>query len=138
MNMFIEEILHVKSGKKELREFGFVFAGLFFVLSIFLYFKNRTHPLLIYCLALGAFFLLSGLLFPIILLPIQKVWMTFAKTLGFFMTRLILCIFYYLVLTPLALLRRLSGKDVLDIDFRVKKDSYWKPKQQHKTYTKQY
>ncbi len=53
-------------------------------------------------------------------------WMTFAQILGWFMTRVILSIFYYLVLTPVGLLMRLLGKDLLDMKIDRSAQSYWK------------
>jgi hypothetical protein len=41
------------------------------------------------------------------------------------MTRVILTVLFYLVLTPIAVTARLFGKQFLDLSFRDPKDSYW-------------
>ena len=44
-------------------------------------------------------------------------WKKFAELLGWVNTRILLTIIYFLIITPLALLFRLSGKQFLDIGF---------------------
>lgn len=52
--------------------------------------------------------------------------MRFASVLGWITTRLILGLFFFLVLTPVGLLMRLLGKDVLGEKLDPTTDSYWK------------
>lgn len=47
----------------------------------------------------------------------QKLWMSPAVIMGWFVTRLILVTLFYFVPTPTALLLRILGKDILDISF---------------------
>ena len=64
-----------------------------------------------------------------LLKPLQIMWMTLAVILGFLMTRIILVLLFYLVLTPIALIMRLFGKQFLSL--RFKKDpsaTYWLPR----------
>jgi hypothetical protein len=51
--------------------------------------------------------------------------MTLAILIGWFMTRIILSILFYLVLTPTRLLARLFGKQFLDLKMDNSKKSYW-------------
>ena len=114
----------VKS-KKELRKFGFVMTIPLALIGGFLFWKEKaTAP---YLLVLAAFFLISGLLFPSILRPIEKIWMKIAELISAVMTRVILALTFYLVITPMGLILRLIGKDLLEIKFDQKKDSYWVP-----------
>ena len=52
-------------------------------------------------------------------------WMKFAEALGWVMTRVLLTVFYYLFLTPIALLMRLFGKRPLDLAWRDGRASTW-------------
>jgi hypothetical protein len=53
--------------------------------------------------------------------------MKFAELIGAVMTRVILVVAYYLVITPIGLLLRLLGKDLLDIGTAGgDRDSYWR------------
>jgi hypothetical protein len=55
-------------------------------------------------------------------------WMVFAMALGFVNTRILLTLFFYLVLTPIGLLLRLFGKDPLHLSLDSKAKTYWTPK----------
>jgi hypothetical protein len=119
----IAEIKEIKSTKKELRNFGLVVGGVLIAIGAFLFWKERpAHP---YFLIVGAVLVVLGLILPAILKPLQKVWMGFAVVMGFFMTRVILTILYFLVLTPLGLVARLTGKRFLELRPDKAKKSYW-------------
>ena len=124
--MLLDEIKNIRSRKTELRKFG-VTLGIFFALiaGLFLW-RNKPHY--IYLFGLSAFFLFFGLFLPIVLKPIQKIWMAFALIIGSIMTRVILSVLFYLVITPIGLLSRLSGKNFLDIKLDKSQNSYWIPR----------
>ncbi|KIX15639.1 hypothetical protein X474_03070 [Dethiosulfatarculus sandiegensis] len=65
-----------------------------------------------------------GLLLPRVLKPLYLVWMSLASVLGYFVSRIILTILYFLVITPIGLFMRLLGKDILDKKMDSKQ-SYW-------------
>ena len=120
----IEEILSIKSAKKELKEFGILVGGISLILGFLLLWKQR--PAYPYFLGAGGVLLIFGLLLPGVLKPLQKVWMSIAVILGFFMSRIILFILFYLVITPMGLLTRIMGKDILDQKIDKSKKTYWK------------
>jgi hypothetical protein len=121
--MLIEEIKNIKSGKGELRKFGITVGIVFGILGGLLLWRGREYYS--YFLIISAILIVSGLLFPRLLLPIQKAWMTLAVVLGWFMTRLILSILFYLVFTPIGLIARLFGKEFLELKIDRARDSYW-------------
>ena len=53
--------------------------------------------------------------------------MKFAESLGWINTRIILSIIFYLIFTPYGLVARLLGKDLLDLKWKRRADSYWQP-----------
>ena len=55
----------------------------------------------------GALLALAGLLAPRALRPVHRAWMGLAFVLGWFTSRLVLTLLFFLVLTPIALVRRL-------------------------------
>ena len=118
-----KEILEIPSTKKQLREFGLTVGAVFGLIGAFLFWKGREHA--VYFLAAAAFLMLSGLVFPAALKPLQKLWMTLALLMGWVMSRVILAVLFFLVVTPIALVLRVSGKDLLDTrgESRV---SYWR------------
>lgn len=62
--------------------------------------------------------------------PIHIGWMKLAFVLGWFMTRVILSVFYYLILTPIGLFLRITGKDLLDRKINLDAKSYWIKREQ--------
>lgn len=132
-----EDIEKIKSTPKQLREFGIVMAVFFGVVSFLLRRKGGHFetPALI-----ASAFLLFGLIAPKLLLPLQKVWMTIAVVIGFFMSHIILGVLYFFLMTPMALIARLTGKKFLS-DHKQLDTSYWieHPKIKDKTsYQNQY
>ena len=114
-----------KKTKKELRKFGLVMTVPLALIGGYLWWKGRgAYP---YVLGAATFFLLSGLLVPQLLRPIEKVWMKFAEIMGAIMTRVILSVAFYLMITPLGLVLRLMGKDLLHLRFEKDCESYWIP-----------
>lgn len=74
----------------------------------------------------GAFFLLAGLFVQSILRPVYIGWMKFAFILGWVNTRILLGVFFYLIITPIGVVMRLAGKDLLDRKIDRSAKSYWK------------
>ena len=125
--MVAEEIKHIKSGKRELREFGISVGIVLGVFGGFSLWRGRDYYSCF--LILSAAFLLLGLVVPILLKPIHKVWMTLAVLLGWLMTRVILSVLFYLVFTPIGLLAKLFNKHPLDLEFNRNADSHWIPRE---------
>lgn len=129
--MIIEEIKNIKSGRRELRKFGITFGILLGLLGGWFFWREKEHYS--YFLILSVAFLLFGLVVPIVLKPVYKVWMTLAVLLCWLMTRFILSVLFYLVVTPTGLLARSFGKDFLDLKFdRSAAGSYWIPRKRVK------
>jgi hypothetical protein len=63
--------------------------------------------------ATGVVLLTLGLTRPRLLAPVSRVWWKFALLLGWFNARVLLSLFFFLVLTPVGLVWRLIGKDPL-------------------------
>lgn len=121
--MILEEIKNIKETNKDLRKFGFT-VGTVLVLTggVLLYYDRESF----YYFWLAALFLLiPAAVSPAILRPLNKIWMTLAIILGWFMTRVILSILYYLILSPIGLIAKIIGKEFLDIKWKRKSDSYW-------------
>jgi hypothetical protein len=118
------EIAQISSDRKELRKFGLVFGTGLFVLSMLLYaVHHHFNALLLWQIPLVS--ILLGLTFPVLLWPFQKIWMTFGLILGYIMTRILLGLVFYLVLTPIGLIARLAGKDFLNRKIETGATTYW-------------
>jgi hypothetical protein len=79
--------------------------------------------------SIAAVCLTLGLLAPAVVLPFLRVWMkVLVGPLGWFNTRLLLSLVFFLVLMPIALILRLSGRDPLDRQLEPEAESYWNDK----------
>jgi hypothetical protein len=78
-----------------------------------------------YLYVASAIFLLLGLVLPLRLRSVHKVWMTLALAMGWFMTRVILTILFFVVFTSIGVVARLLGKRFLDLGTDRSPDSYW-------------
>lgn len=136
----LEEVKNIKSSKIEIRSFGITIGIIFLIIAGFLFYKEKEEFQLLIYLA-GSFISLS-FLFPGILKPIYLVWMIFAVILGWFMTRLILSLLFFLVVTPIALVLKLIGKDLLELKKQEVQGSYWNKrisqKERNQNYEKQF
>jgi hypothetical protein len=72
------------------------------------------------------FFLSASVMFPPVLSPVRTVWMGLALVLGAVMSRVVLSVFFYLVLTPMGLVLRMMGRDLMDRKISRDSGSYWK------------
>ena len=113
----------IDASAKNVRKFGLLFGAICLVASAYLLYRGRgAWP---YMSGAGLLFL-AGALFGIpVLRPIYRGWMAFAFVLGWINARVLLGLFFYLVLTPLGLLLRISGKDLLDEKIDRSARSYW-------------
>jgi hypothetical protein len=122
--MILDEIKKIESSPRKLREFGLVVGGVLCGLGVLLAWRGRgSFP---YFLAPGIFLVITGAAVPSILKPVQKAWMTLAILMGWVMTRVLLSALFYLAITPIGLILRLTGKDLLDQKLEPQKQSYWK------------
>ena len=124
--MIIEEVKNIKSGKRELRQFGITIAVVLGILGSWFIWQGKGGSSIL--LTIAILFLSLGLFLPSLLKPLQKLWMTLAVLLGWLMTRVILIVLFYLVVTPIGLLARICGKDFLNRKFNKEAESYWIPR----------
>jgi hypothetical protein len=89
------------------------------------WFLFRHKPAWPFFVAPGALLVFLGLAAPRSLKGTYLVWMALAFTLGLMISTLILTLFYFLVLTPIALAGRLIGKDFLSEKRDPGAPSYW-------------
>ena len=105
------------------RSFGLLFFLVFLILGLWPL-KNSLDPNL-YLISISAVFLILGLINSKILSPLNKLWIKFGEILGMVIAPLVMALVYFIVLTPVSLIVRIFGKDLLDLKFLKEKDSYW-------------
>lgn len=113
--------------KKEWRKFAFGLAMIAGTVGAVMALKGNPHY--ITALAVAGAVMLIGLLLPVLIKPLYIVFSYLGFGMGWVMTRVILVILFYLVITPMGLLARLVGKRFLDLKFDRGQDSYWLDKE---------
>tara|TARA_Y100000817_G_C16474432_1_gene375188 strand:- start:179 stop:562 length:384 start_codon:yes stop_codon:yes gene_type:complete len=104
------------------RNFGIVFFVVFLLIALFPLISNGE--IRIWSIITSLIFLVLGLLNSKILSPLNKLWFRFGLFLGKIISPLIMGIIFFLVVTPIALIMKLLGKDVLNLKYNTNK-SYW-------------
>ena len=134
------EVKKLDVSKKNLRKFGLFVGAVFSLLAIWMVLTNR-FPLLHTALGIvGASLMIMGLTVPAALKDIYKIWMGVAFAIGWVMSIVLLAILYFLFVTPIGYIARLSGKKFMDVEMGTLKDSYWVKRNRNKNinYEKMY
>lgn len=118
-----EDIKNINSTKKDIKKFGFLIGGILVAISLFLIWKDVADYKII--MPIGIIFIIFGQFLPTILKPIYLIWMTFAVIIGWIMTRVILAVIFYLIVTPISLIAKLFRHKFLDLTFRTENDTHW-------------
>lgn len=94
------------------RRFGLTVGGAFAVLAAITWW--RGHQLTMYVFgSLGSVLILAGLIVPTYLGPIERAWMALAHAISKVTTPIVMSVIYFLVLTPVGLIRRATAGNSL-------------------------
>jgi len=96
------------------KSFGKAVGGFLVLLSVVLWWRGRVTNAEIMA-GIGAVLVVLGLVAPRVLYYPSLVWWKFAMVLGYVNARIILTLAFLIVLTPLAMIWRLLGRDPLAI-----------------------
>lgn len=95
----------------ELRQFGLITGGIFISLFCLLLPWLWRVNLPIWPWVIGGIFILPALAYPSALSPLYHIWMRIGLVIGWFMSRIILSLVFYLIVLPIGLIMRLRGYD---------------------------
>jgi hypothetical protein len=107
------------------REFGLIVGGVFVLLAGWWLYRGKFLHATQVTLPLGALLIFFGLLYPRALVLPNRAWMTLAEVLSFVTTRIILAVVFFLVMTPIGVVKRFLGWDPLSRR-SARSDSYWR------------
>lgn len=106
------------------RSFGLLFAGVFAFLSAYGIYQGaptaRVASWLIAAIITSAVTLLA----PGVLTPFNRAWMKLGELMGKVVSPLVLGVIFFVMITPIALVIRLFGRDELRLK-RTNTSSYW-------------
>ena len=109
--------------KKELRNFGLIVGGIFFLIGIWPAIWHGEE-LRLWAVVPGSLLIPLGLVAPTILAPLYKFWMKVGHVMGWINTRIILGILYFGLITPMGVVMRLFGWDSMRRPLSRDSESY--------------
>tara|TARA_Y100000590_G_scaffold458388_1_gene612997 strand:- start:1044 stop:1433 length:390 start_codon:yes stop_codon:yes gene_type:complete len=112
------------------RGFGIVFFIVFLLISLFPIIKG--NDIRIWSLIVSLIFLLLGVMNSTVLSPLNKLWFKFGLLLGKFISPIVMGFVFFLVVTPIGLLMKLLGKDLLNLK-KKNVETYWIEKTEPKS-----
>ena len=108
------------------REFGLIVGGVLVLLSAWWLYRGKFPGLAPITVSTGGVLILLGLVFPRALVWPNRAWMALAEVLSFVSTRIILALVFFLIVTPIGVIKRAFGWDPLHRR-AAGGESYWKP-----------
>ena len=111
--------MHKKENNKS---FGILFFIIFLLIALWPLLNSEFIRM--WALGIASIFLVLGFINSKILTPVKKSWIKLGEILGKIIAPIVMGLIYFLIITPIGLLMRLVGKDVLNLKFN-KNDSYW-------------
>lgn len=119
-----QELGELDTSRRSLRKFGIIVGAVFLIIgAVYMW---RGHRLPVYILgAIGGYLLVIGALAPGSLKHIYKLWMGMAFAMGWVVSRVLLVLLFYIIMTSIAIIARIFRKQFLDTQFRDGRTSYW-------------
>ena len=127
MHWIKEDYQNLDRSPRALRRFGIVLGSALLLLGgLLLWRHHRSAGLAL--VSISALFVVIAGLAPLLLKWIHGPWMILSLALGWVMSRTLLTLAFFLIVTPIGLLQRLFGKRPLEIAVRTGASSYWHPR----------
>ena len=108
--------------KENNKSFGILFFIVFLLIALWP--VKDSESIRIWPLIISLLFLILGIINSKFLTPLKKGWIKLGEILGKFIAPVVMGFIYFVVITPIGILLRLFGKDLLNIKFNKNK-SYW-------------
>ena len=109
--------------KENNKGFGLLFFAVFLIIGLWPIINGDSPRIIFFLFAL--IFLILGLINSKILTPLNKAWVKFGEFLGRIIAPVVMAAVYFVVLTPLSIIARIFGKDLLKVKFSNNSKSYW-------------
>ena len=97
------------------RSFGILFCIVFALISVWPIIDGGS--LRLWPIPISIIFLILGLVNSKLLGPLNFVWVKFGELLGRIVAPIVMAIIYFVIITPIGLVMRLVGKDLLNTKF---------------------
>jgi len=108
------------------RRFGLTVGGAFAVLAAITWWRGHQVTMYVFG-SLGSALILAGLIVPTHLGPVERAWMALAHAISKVTTPIVMSVIYYVVLTPVGLIRRATAGNSLV--HQAGASGFWKQRQ---------
>ena len=105
------------------KSFGLLFFLVFLIIGLWPL-KNGEN-LNFYFITTSIIFLILGLINSKLLTPLNKSWIKLGEILGIIIAPIVMALVYFVILTPVSLIVRMFGKDLLSLKLLKEKETYW-------------
>tara|TARA_Y100000287_G_C13935152_1_gene216707 strand:- start:96 stop:476 length:381 start_codon:yes stop_codon:yes gene_type:complete len=105
------------------KSFGLLFFVVFLIIGLWP--LKNGESLNFYFIIASVIFLILGLLNSKLLSPLNKSWIKLGEILGIIIAPIVMALVYFAILTPISIIVRVFGKDLLGLKFLKEKDTYW-------------
>jgi hypothetical protein len=110
------------------KKFGYIVSRVSLLLAGYRVF-GRNQPWWCILLGIGLLLLVITLVAPGRLSALRSLWEKLGHVMGIVNTYVLLTLFYFFILTPLGLVMRLFGQDILKLKWQPKQSTYWEANQ---------
>ena len=125
--MLKEELKLIDKSDEAVKKTGLSVGVVLILISLLLWYLGKTS-FVYFSIAGGLFVILAFIAIPV-LRPFHRLWMMLALAMGFVMSRVILTLLYYLILTPIGLLAKIVGKKFMPLGFDKNAKTYWEKRE---------
>jgi hypothetical protein len=119
----MDELKLIDKSDEAVKKTGLTVGVVLILVSLLLWYLGKASS--VYFSIIGGLFVILAIIAIPVLRPFHKLWMTLALLMGFVMSRVILTLLYYLILTPIGLLAKLVGKKFMPLKFDKNVSTYW-------------
>ena len=121
--MLKDELKLIDKSDEAVKKTGLTVGVVLILIALLLWYLGKAS--FTYFSITGGLFVILAIVAIPVLRPFHMLWMMLALLMGFVMSRVILTLLYYLVLTPIGLLAKIVGKKFMPIGFDKNATTYW-------------
>ena len=114
--------------RKQLRQFGLMVGGILVLIGLWKLYQGKHETARLILWSVGVALMVTGAIVPKLLTPVYWIWMKLALLLGWVNTRLLLGIIFFVIITPMAVVMKVFGRDALNRKIDKDAGSYWIPR----------
>ena len=116
----------------QLRSFGLLMGGVFLLVALWPFLLGG-EVIRLWAAIVASCFGLVGLVYPLALGPVFRVWMKIGERLGWINSRIILSLLFFVIFTPMRVILSLLGKKPLSLSYDPEAGTYRVPKKARDT-----